>query len=55
VLGAAALQDDYGRSPEERYYLRQLLERYGGVPVAKGGLMYEASVGGQKFSYTQKK
>ena len=23
--------------------------------VAKGGLMYEASIGGQKFSYTPKK
>jgi len=33
-------------------------EYHGGMAVfivVKGGLMYEASVGGQKFSYTPKK
>jgi hypothetical protein len=25
------------------------------LPVAKGGLMFEASIGGQKFTYTPKK
>lgn len=61
TAGASAQAGTTGPSASAsgtQYHAKNIAQYYKGMAVftvAKGGLMYEASIGGQKFSYKRKK